>query len=446
MKEKTENRIRTRLSRAAGWLDIHADRLLLVLLALQAIGLVVTLLCVGVLTVGDSPSYIAPAESFLQSGVMRDTHGAPILQRTPGYPFLLAMIYAVTGGSNLAVVFVQMGMALAVTFLLFRVVGSLTRPCLGLAAALFYIADFAVYSAAVSILTDLPFAFLLTLALFLLTKRLQTGESRYLVGCFALLQVAMLFRPTILYFNLLLAAVLLVFSLLRRLSWKTTGVYLLLLLVVLGGWTARNAVRFGRPVFTTIREESTYLYYAPELYAQENDISFDEAMAHFEAQLEEQYPDFDRLPRMEQVDAYRQIGSTYLRAHPLGYLRMNVLGLFKEMVGPDSDTIDALPLPAALRTLCKLGVAGMLLLSYLLYAVGFFANLRRLRWLDWLLLLTTMYLMASTAVLGYSRFRLAFYPTSLTGTFLCLRTRAFAAPKPKPEPAQPNEAAGEASR
>lgn len=58
---------------------------------------------------------------------------------------------------------------------------------------------------------------------------------------------------------------------------------------------------------------------------------------------------------------------------------------------------------------------------YGVYAVGFLKNLPALSGLDWLIFLSNVYLMASTAVVGYSRFRMAFYAPCLIGAFLCWR-------------------------
>lgn len=73
-----------------------------------------------------------------------------------------------------------------------------------------------------------------------------------------------------------------------------------------------------------------------------------------------------------------------------------------ELIAPDMSEIYSWELPTLLYWMVFCAFTGCLLLSYLLYVVGFLRTFRMQTWLDWLILLTVMHLMASTAILGYS--------------------------------------------
>ena len=414
-------KIGKRLAVAESYINDHWKWFLVVIHVLQLIGLSAFLIIDGVGYDPDTAGYTVPAESFMEKGVMLDANEVPILSRTPGYPLMLAVIYSLTGKNDSAVAVIQIIMTILSALMLFYIVSRYTNHCMGVLACLFYASDYVYYGSAVSILTDTPFSFFMVLAAYLLVRYLEKHRKIYLITCFFALNYALLVRPTIMYFNMILAIVLVVCTVLRKVSWKNTVAYLLIFTVFFGGWSMRNAAYFGRPIYTSIRDVSAYLYYAPLLYEQEEGVSREEAEAYFSDLLEKKYPQYETMNKLEQMDAYKDIGTSYIKKHVFGYIRLNLKGLVLEMIGPNAYNINRLAMPSWSKKLMTLFVVGMLSLSYVLYAVGFFVNVRRFTWMDWLILLTVGYLMASTAVLGYSRFRIAFYPLSLMGTFVCWR-------------------------
>ena len=51
----------------------------------------------------------------------------------------------------------------------------------------------------------------------------------------------------------------------------------------------------------------------------------------------------------------------------------------------------------------------------MVYAVSFLMRLRKVTWYEWTLFLTSCYLIAATAAMGYQRYRMAFYPLGPPG-------------------------------
>ena len=73
----------------------HWKIYLVLLLAIQAFLLALNYASIGIDTGGDTASYVEPALEFLKTGRMQYGNGEPILFRTPGYPFFLAVILLV---------------------------------------------------------------------------------------------------------------------------------------------------------------------------------------------------------------------------------------------------------------------------------------------------------------------------------------------------------------
>lgn len=409
--------------RATDYVNFHWRTFLFALMVLQACGLVCTLAVNGVMMDGDTPGYVMPALSFMHGGKMLDSTGNPILFRTPGYPFMLALIYSCTGVNSYAVVIIQMLMTMGITLMIFSVVSNFTNRATGLLASLFYVMDYVIYESACTLLTDTPFSFFVAFSAYLLVRYLKSDKMRYLLLCYVSLNVAMLIRPNIMYLNMLLFIGLLILTLIKKNAWRKTVAFFLLFIAAFGGWSMRNALNYGKPVYTTIRDDSTFMWYAPLLYAQEEKCSTEEASEYFLNAMLDKYPDYATMEPLEKTAARKDIGGGYIKSHLTGYIKMNINGLFAEMFGPRRESIKQLPIPEFLKIVFMLAVSGMLFLANLIYAVGFIVNIKRLTWLDWLLLLSTLYFMASTAVLGYSRYRLAYYPICLMGAFMCWRSK-----------------------
>lgn len=397
--------------------------IMLAIIGIQAFLLVATLVRFGVgVAYSDAPSYIEPAENLLRTGILMNADGSPILFRTPGYCVFLAVVYFFTNHSNVAVVLLQFLMVLATNYMIYYMVSKISgKKILGCAASLFYICDAAVYNNAVYILTDTVMPFLLMLSLVLFYNYYKKHKIIWFFWCAVVLNYAMMVRPQLMYYNMILVGVCLVLALLRKLGWRECVIYIAIFALVYGGWSFRNYKWYGEAIFSSVALENSYNCYIPLVYALDEGVSEADGTAYFKALLYEEYPDFDEMPKIEQIHAKEGIAKSYLGSHFGAFLKLNIMGLFNEMRDPCSAIMKKWNLPQFIFVILWCFVSGMLILSYCIYAVGFLKTFNRQTWFDWLILLTVMYLMASTAVIGFSRFRLAFYPLCLVGTFTCYK-------------------------
>ena len=410
---------------AIAWAEKREKQIETVLMLLLTLGLLLTYLIYGALVCPDSEGYIRPAREFLETG--RFTyHGMPILFRTPGYSLFLAIVFKLTNYSYDAVAFLQMGMTLASMYMLYDLVKKISGSgVLGCLSSLFFLCNIPIYDSAVSIMSDCMFPFLLVWAVHCFYRYLKSGKLRHFFFSSLILNYAMLVRPQIMYFNMILAVVFLVLAILKKVGLKACGIYVSLFVLLYGGWTLRNYLIFDEVTFTPLRSESYYEWYAPAVYEYLEDTDRSVSKPYFEAQMQEMHPDYENYSRIQQVHAEKEVGGSYIAEHPAAYIAINFKGLFIEMLYPGVYVgyPDVMPNNLGLKLL-KCFASGMLLLSYLIYAVSFLRTLRRQKWFDWAILLLVMYLMASTAVIGRPRFRMAFYPLCLLGTFTCWKKKA----------------------
>jgi hypothetical protein len=383
----------------------------------------------GVRIEPDTSSYIEPAKEFLQTGRMT-MNGKPILVRTPGYIFILSVIYRISNYSNECVVFIQCLMVLLNSFMLYSIGHRLTdRKAVGILGVLFYVLDFTVYSHATMIMTDVAFSFFLLLSIFLLVSYLKKKYLRYLVLSVVVLQCAMLIRPQIVYFNLILCGVLVAAWLIRKINWKVLLIYLCTFLTIYCGWSARNEYYYGEFIFSSVNYQNFYLYYAPEVYActegalwgDKEDEKVAEGRVYLESIFADEYADASDMTELERLHATHGIAVKYLEKHIGALLKLCVFRLFWQMLGPDIVMFWEIGITGIFSYLIACLNGGALLVSYSIYAVGFLKHLKKLKWFDWALFLLSCYLIASTVVIGYWRFRIAFYLPCLVGMMGVLR-------------------------
>ena len=203
----------------------------------------------------DSPSYILPARSLLESGDIVSRH------RPPLYPLFIAAIYAFAGLENhRAVVLVQhlLGLLAALVFLrlLTRITG---RKWLGLGMALLLALNYKVISYERIVLTESLAVLLvgaLSLALTEYFSSQRTDRYGLLGGIVVLQSMMLLLRPFFLFLPALVCPGLALHWYLRGLRGKrlagTAATFLGLSLLPIIGWQAVQYATYGHYRFSAI--------------------------------------------------------------------------------------------------------------------------------------------------------------------------------------------------
>jgi 4-amino-4-deoxy-L-arabinose transferase-like glycosyltransferase len=210
----------------------------------------------------DTGTYLRPARALLEKGSFSpspEAAPAPEINRTPGYPVILAATRAVSSAPwapSLVGALFAFGTALATASLAARLFG----PRAGVAAAAIVSLEPGSFLSSLSILSDTPFTFFLTLGVSALAA-FAAGERRAAGAAGLWLAVATLVRP--LSYYLLAPAAVLVFVVARRARpLRSVALFLLAPTLLVGGWKARNFVRAGTFSLSPIASSELLFYRA----------------------------------------------------------------------------------------------------------------------------------------------------------------------------------------
>jgi 4-amino-4-deoxy-L-arabinose transferase-like glycosyltransferase len=279
----------------------------------------------------DSAGYKQVSDNLL-AGKGFSIDDRPEIFRTPGYPLFVAIgapfgqdwAYWVAG----AQVLVDLGL-ICLTFLLGR---SLCDGRTGLFAAAMLAVSPLAASAAVRILSDSLFAFLLLLAIFLLAKftdrmaarilnsrirgAMAPGSWWMLIAASLVTVAACYVRPVGLGFVAIATLVLLA----RR--WKAAVAFVLIVAAGLLPWVIRNGEAADYWGFTSFSSVNAFKYSAPAVLQDTSGKSFDQGRAEMEARLREALP-AGASPGKEAA-VRLEISKQVVSREPLRYARIHL--------------------------------------------------------------------------------------------------------------------------
>lgn len=146
--------------------------------------------------------------------------------------------------------------------------------------------------------------FLLVSALFWFYQYSNEKKTLSLALSIMSLNVALLIRPQIMYYNMVLAGALVLLGVLE----KQDGKCACSTAWCLPWHTFRNYRTYGEFMYTSIQAESYFRWFGLETYALGQGTAIENANATFRDMMNEKHPDFEKLSKMEQVYAEKDIG------------------------------------------------------------------------------------------------------------------------------------------
>jgi 4-amino-4-deoxy-L-arabinose transferase-like glycosyltransferase len=287
----------------------------------------------------DSPAYVTAATNF------HETYFEPTsrlfglgLLRTPGYPALIRVVYAIAGDRPWAVIVVQIAMGVATVGLVYLLGRRLFRPAVGAWAALALAVDPISILLVNSLQPEIFFTLLLVGGTLFLLRGLRDRSWGWGAAAGILFGVSALVRPVSLY----LPAVVIPASLFFQAgAWKKRLPPVLALLLAfslpVGGWMAHNAEATGVPTLSTT-DGITLLYFrAAGALADDEGISYREARARLELALAQRAG-----PDLNEAERSRVAASLAVRTlldHPVSAVKMWVWGAVLMVAGPGRDEL-----------------------------------------------------------------------------------------------------------
>lgn len=326
-----------------------------------------------VVSQGDTRSYVMPALALLEDGQFfhspRDHQ--PEFVRTPGYPAFIALVYATFGESHSALLLVQVILSTFTVLIVYLLGARMWSIGVGLlAAAMTVIEPLQLFSAGTILSENLA-----TLLLMVVTATgfIMFAQEKPKLRWPLLLGVAMatatMVRPVTYYLPLLVVVVLALGILRRRMSCRyglqTLAVFLLPLVVIVGGWQLRNHEAVESWRFSAVEAKNLYLFRAAGIVAADDGITLKAAQQRLSRHLgngdgESQGAYFGRM--------YRQ-GLQIVVSDPLGAIRGSAEGLVYEVTGTRSRVFTYLGLEPATGAV-EGGALALLLAFYGLCGYG----------------------------------------------------------------------------
>lgn len=188
----------------------------------------------------DSGDYVTPAITLLDHG-----HFGDMLKRTPGYPLFLSAIYFF-GRGDLGTVLIQHLLGMALIFLVFRMASGRTPKII---VGILFLLDMNLLLYEHTILSDLLFAFELTLIVYLLKTYFESQKGGYLLASGLLTGIGILTKPALKLYPFVVVALLILFFIKKKLNYKKALAaifsFLIPCMLLWSAWSLRNHIKYG---------------------------------------------------------------------------------------------------------------------------------------------------------------------------------------------------------
>jgi 4-amino-4-deoxy-L-arabinose transferase-like glycosyltransferase len=345
------------------------------------------------------------------------------LNRTPGYPLFLALIYEL-GGGNSTVVVVQILISAIGIYLFYRTLILTGTPAkTAVLGTTLLLINSATYEYTFRILTESLFGFCLMLSVYFLARFCYKEKHFLSFVLFAVaLNYALLIRPILIYFNMFLSLCILVLFILRKIKFRYFAVFAVFFISVFFGWSYRNYRHSSVFFYSTIQNYNLKNYNSTLLTADIENISEEEARSYHDEQFRIEYPDkmTAGLNNAEFSLLEGKYGSAYIKTHFAEYIKLNIKGLFKMMLRPGvRNYLDSLTSNTVVSQLLFLSIVGYLFLTYFFYIFGLVINRNQINIVQIFIFFLCGYLAAASAALGISRLRAPFFPLLLLSAVSC---------------------------
>jgi 4-amino-4-deoxy-L-arabinose transferase-like glycosyltransferase len=256
----------------------------------------------------DSRAYSRLALDLVNTGHLgvgpAEAHTVAAL-RTPGYPLLLAGVYALFGASPLPAVLLQCLLASLTVVFAYQLGCRVFSRSVGLVAAIALCLDFASISLSLNLMSETTFALLLVVALLLLVRGVEADRPWWpLFGSGTALACATLVRPFACFSFVPAAAVLFLFLVrphagpcdgrLRRAASGTLA-FLLMPVLLVGGYNCLAVRTLGLPPANATNQFNTYFVGAAGVDALKRSVPL--AEAQFELGLDSRTGDYSEYVR-----------------------------------------------------------------------------------------------------------------------------------------------------
>lgn len=366
---------------------------------------------------GDTEDYTLLAGNLLEHHMFSVNGVKKYYMRPPGYPFILAAFY-IMGGDDSTVVVFQYFLGSLILFLTYRIAkivdANKTVTLITLIIAFFNVEGFLHHGL---VLSESTYIFSVVLGLFFWIKYLFENKKIFYIVFFSLcMAAAVLIRPIIRPFLLVLALIFVILVFTKVISFKSLLVYILIMSVTIGGWCYRNMQITG--TFKYDYRVQLDLYRVLARNVENYRIGYAEPDPSFTNGIEHVQPYLDKYISPEEIEAlgkedYRvaayceKAAKDYLSEHVADTIKLCVRSTMTILFGPFNDFWHCI---FKENTASVFARAYMMLLAftYLLYIVGVIINRKKLSLSDLSVFGYILYMVVVSSTNFGSRYRLGF--------------------------------------
>lgn len=325
------------------------------------------------------------------------------LTRTPVYPVFVAGCYLVAGPQPLVVIVLQAVIGAGSCLAVFAIGTRLFSRRAGLFSAVLLAVDPLSARYAGLLLSETLFTALFALGLLCGVIYSYSGQVRSVLGMSLCFGAAALCRPIAVLWPLVVAAWMVVLAW-RRASWQPirhASLVLIVALLAVGLWVARNYAVGGLPVISTVPAINLYFHRAAAIVSIQEGISLGKA----QQQLGDRLTSEVKEKRLSAAEEYRLMeiwGWQIVSTRPNEYFAASFDGAVRMMCPQD--------LPADYNSLRWMNAA-TLILFYVIGAWGAVRGTSRKNWTALALLFLALgYFIALSGPEAYVRFRVPIMP------------------------------------
>jgi 4-amino-4-deoxy-L-arabinose transferase-like glycosyltransferase len=350
-------------------------------------------------------AYFEPSSELFRLGLIR----------TPGYPALIRMVYAVAGQRPWVIVLVQIAIGVATVGLVYVLAGRLLGPATAPWAALALAVDPISILLVNSVQPEVFFTLLLVGGSYLWVRGFQAGSWGWGAAAGIVFGIAALVRPIGLYLPAILIPLGLI---LHGGAWKRRLAFAFALLLAfsapVGSWIAHNAEATGVPTLSTVESINLLYYRAAGALAEDEGISLMEARTRLQQALDQRVG--PHLNEAERSQVASSIAVETLLRHPVGAVKSWIRGAVFLLGGPGRDELLRL---VGISSRTRATSIALVALEFLVYGMilagatwGVVALVRERKWrqLTPVLGVIVYFVIISSGPEAYSRFRTPMMP------------------------------------
>jgi hypothetical protein len=365
----------------------------------------------------DSQDYLLLSKNLTESYLGgKNSYSDISLLRTPGYPFFINIFSTSVFKVILAQIFISIAISIVLVLIVKKLSGSNSKK---ISFVVFIISQLetSLFVYSYKVLTEMLFAFLITLFIYLILLLKNIRNIFYAPSIFVILVFLMLVRPIGIIFVIVFAVLIIITS---NRSFYT--MLFLISLLIIGTYSFHNYSRSGIFAMSTVQNENLLMYegVGAKSISERSTLSITQS----EESILRNYK-LGENPTVYAIDKYNfNRGLELILENKISFIKLHLVGVAKILFGPNkfelNELFSALSPTFESRFLKYLVVVFSLLTTFFISFLGFvsagyFLKNKETRFLSVFLFI---YLIFTSGANAYGRFRVPIAPILIIFTFL----------------------------